>query len=165
MCRNVRSIEWHKKTYHEISWDYPFKLCKKTHIKVCQQTLITLNFFRLFIVTTWSQLNSFISICRIGVQSNYNHPQQQQQQIHQHPYPMQHQPIPSPRQDHHHHSHPGRQLHHRQQLTLARGEEGRLGRQLTVSRGDEGRLGASSAPNLASKKRELFSRDPRRGGY
>jgi hypothetical protein len=25
MCRNVRSIEWHQKTYHEISWDYPFK--------------------------------------------------------------------------------------------------------------------------------------------
>jgi hypothetical protein len=26
MCRNVRSIEWHQKTYHEISWDYPFKV-------------------------------------------------------------------------------------------------------------------------------------------
>jgi hypothetical protein len=25
MCRNVRSIEWHQKTYHKISWDYPFK--------------------------------------------------------------------------------------------------------------------------------------------
>jgi hypothetical protein len=25
MCRNVWSIEWHQKTYHEISWDYPFK--------------------------------------------------------------------------------------------------------------------------------------------
>jgi hypothetical protein len=25
MCRYVRSIEWHQKTYHEISWDYPFK--------------------------------------------------------------------------------------------------------------------------------------------
>jgi hypothetical protein len=25
MCRNVRSIELHQKTYHEISWDYPFK--------------------------------------------------------------------------------------------------------------------------------------------
>jgi hypothetical protein len=25
MCRNVRSIDWHQKTYHEISWDYPFK--------------------------------------------------------------------------------------------------------------------------------------------
>jgi hypothetical protein len=25
MCRNVRSIKWHQKTYHEISWDYPFK--------------------------------------------------------------------------------------------------------------------------------------------
>jgi hypothetical protein len=24
VCRNVRSIEWHQKTYHEISWDYPF---------------------------------------------------------------------------------------------------------------------------------------------
>jgi hypothetical protein len=24
MCRNVRSIDWHQKTYHEISWDYPF---------------------------------------------------------------------------------------------------------------------------------------------
>jgi hypothetical protein len=24
MCRNVRSIEWHQKTYHEISWYYPF---------------------------------------------------------------------------------------------------------------------------------------------
>jgi hypothetical protein len=26
MYRNVRSIEWQQKTYHEISWDYPFKL-------------------------------------------------------------------------------------------------------------------------------------------
>jgi hypothetical protein len=26
MCRNVRSIDWHQKTYHEISWDYPFCL-------------------------------------------------------------------------------------------------------------------------------------------
>jgi hypothetical protein len=25
MCRNVLSIEWHQKKYHEISWDYPFK--------------------------------------------------------------------------------------------------------------------------------------------
>jgi hypothetical protein len=25
MCRNVRSIEWHQKTYNKISWDYPFK--------------------------------------------------------------------------------------------------------------------------------------------
>jgi hypothetical protein len=25
MCRNVRSIKWHQKTYHKISWDYPFK--------------------------------------------------------------------------------------------------------------------------------------------
>jgi hypothetical protein len=25
MCINVGSIEWHQKTYHEISWDYPFK--------------------------------------------------------------------------------------------------------------------------------------------
>jgi hypothetical protein len=25
MCRNVRSIELHLKTYYEISWDYPFK--------------------------------------------------------------------------------------------------------------------------------------------
>jgi hypothetical protein len=46
MCRNVRSIEWHQKTYHEISWDYPFnvgwaagfepelvKLHKKTKIR------------------------------------------------------------------------------------------------------------------------------------
>jgi hypothetical protein len=25
MSRNVRSIEWHQKTYHEIFLDYPFK--------------------------------------------------------------------------------------------------------------------------------------------
>jgi hypothetical protein len=25
MCRNVRPIKWHQKTYHKISWDYPFK--------------------------------------------------------------------------------------------------------------------------------------------
>jgi hypothetical protein len=30
MCRNVGSIEWHQKTYHEISWDYPFKAKGKT---------------------------------------------------------------------------------------------------------------------------------------
>jgi hypothetical protein len=24
MCRYVRSIDWHQKTYHEISWNYPF---------------------------------------------------------------------------------------------------------------------------------------------
>jgi hypothetical protein len=29
MCRNVRCIEWHQKTYHKISWDYPFKLVIK----------------------------------------------------------------------------------------------------------------------------------------
>jgi hypothetical protein len=28
MCKNVRSIEWHQKTNHEISWDYPFKVEK-----------------------------------------------------------------------------------------------------------------------------------------
>jgi hypothetical protein len=26
MCSNFRSIEWHQKTYHKISWDYPFKI-------------------------------------------------------------------------------------------------------------------------------------------
>jgi hypothetical protein len=25
-CRNLRSIEWYKKTYVQISWDYPFKI-------------------------------------------------------------------------------------------------------------------------------------------
>jgi hypothetical protein len=25
MCRNFRSIKWHQKTFHKISWDYPFK--------------------------------------------------------------------------------------------------------------------------------------------
>jgi hypothetical protein len=29
MCRNVRSIEWHQKTYHEISWDYPFNVKRR----------------------------------------------------------------------------------------------------------------------------------------
>jgi hypothetical protein len=24
--RNLRSIKWHQKTYHIISWDYPFKV-------------------------------------------------------------------------------------------------------------------------------------------
>jgi hypothetical protein len=24
MCTNCRSIEWHQKIYHKISWDYPF---------------------------------------------------------------------------------------------------------------------------------------------
>jgi hypothetical protein len=35
MCRNVRSIEWHQKTYHEISWDYPFKKnARKEHVRL-----------------------------------------------------------------------------------------------------------------------------------
>jgi hypothetical protein len=33
MCINVGSIEWHQKTYHEISWDYPFKPNKKEPAK------------------------------------------------------------------------------------------------------------------------------------
>jgi hypothetical protein len=32
MCRNVRSIEWHQKTYHKISWDYPFKHTNMTTV-------------------------------------------------------------------------------------------------------------------------------------
>jgi hypothetical protein len=38
MCRNVRSIEWHQKTYHEISWDYPFNLDLISGNPVCLST-------------------------------------------------------------------------------------------------------------------------------
>jgi alpha-glucosidase (family GH31 glycosyl hydrolase) len=40
MCRNVRSIEWHQKTYHEILWDYPFnKMCSDMSV-LCQDILV-----------------------------------------------------------------------------------------------------------------------------
>jgi hypothetical protein len=47
MCRNVRSIEWHQKTHHEISWDYPFKQLNNHHVCIAVQgrrLLILANF-------------------------------------------------------------------------------------------------------------------------
>jgi dTDP-4-amino-4,6-dideoxygalactose transaminase len=44
MCRNVRSIEWHQKTYYKISWHCLFKalynfLCRGAENNPCKQIL------------------------------------------------------------------------------------------------------------------------------
>jgi hypothetical protein len=46
MCRNVRSIEWHQKTYHEISWDYLFNMFEALEIRGVSRTV---HVFREFI--------------------------------------------------------------------------------------------------------------------
>ena len=99
---------------------------------------------------------------------DYQHQQQQQQQVQQQQQQqLQQQPVP--RHPHHkqHPSHRHDQQHQRQHLSLLRGppdeQQGRMGEQQGRMGDQQGRMG-NSAPNLASRKREIFSMDPRRGG-
>jgi hypothetical protein len=46
MCINVRSIEWHQKTYHEISWDYPFKCSERKCVRHVIKSIFAISWIK-----------------------------------------------------------------------------------------------------------------------
>jgi hypothetical protein len=71
MCRNVRSIEWHQKTYHEISWDYTFNAFNRYSLTKNLKKLKRTNGLKMLYSINGLGVSQFIRDCVVFTYRSY----------------------------------------------------------------------------------------------